>query len=111
MGSNGSAMTVVYLAHPVGGDVERNLIAARELYRRYTEWHPWVAIVAPWITECELWDDADPEQRRLGLERCMAVVAKCDQIWLCGPRVSEGMALERDAAMAAGVVVIDRTGE
>lgn len=103
-------MIVAYLAHPVGGDVEKNLEAAKAMYRHYTVIFPWVALVAPWITECELWDDADPEQRRAGLERCKAVVAKCDELWLCGPRVSEGMAIECEAAMAAGVVMIDRTG-
>jgi predicted amidohydrolase len=103
-------MRVVYMAHPVSGDVEGNLAKARILVRQLEEKHPDVAIVASWITECEIWDDADPEQRAAGMRRDMAVVAKCDELWLVGPHVSSGMALEEDHANSLGIPVRDMTG-
>ena len=102
-------MRVVYMAHPVSGDVEGNLAKARAFVRQLEEAHPDVAIVASWITECEGWDDADPEQRAAGLCRDMAVLGKCDELWLMGPHVSSGMALEEDHARSLGIKVLDKT--
>jgi hypothetical protein len=103
-------MRVVYMAHPVSGDVPGNLAKARAHVRRLEEAHPDVAIVASWITECEVWDDANPDERAKGLQRDMAVLGKCDELWLLGPHVSSGMALEEDHANSLGIPVTDLTG-
>jgi len=103
-------MLVVYMAHPVSGDVEGNLAKARVLVRELEETHPDVAIVASWITECEVWDDANPIERAAGLRRDMAVIGVCHELWLVGPHVSGGMAMERDHAMALGIPVRNITG-
>jgi hypothetical protein len=96
-------MRVIYLCHPVSGDVPGNLAAAKKIIRELEDADPGIAIVASWITECEIWDDADPEQRAAGLRRDLAVLAKCDEVWLCGPRVSAGMQLEADRAAELGI--------
>lgn len=100
-------MTLIYLAHPVGGDVAGNLRRAR-LWWQWIEAHRTnVAVVAPWVTSCEWQDDANPSEREAGLRRCEAVVARCDELWLVGGRISAGMERERQAALRAGVKVID----
>jgi hypothetical protein len=104
-------MRVVYMAHPVSGDVEGNLAKARVLIRQMEEAFPDVAIVASWITECEIWDDANPVERAAGLQRDMAVLARCHELWLVGPHVSGGMAMERDHAIGLGIPVRDMTEE
>lgn len=97
---------LVYIAHPLGDgpDRERNL-------RNATLWCGWagdqgVAPVAPWITLATIWPET---KRELGLAIDVAVVARCDALWLVGGRISPGMAIEAKAASGAGVLVVDRT--
>ena len=103
------AKPVVYIAHPLGGgsDREANRINA-------ARWCAWaarargVAPVADWIIlSGEL--DESPENRTLGLACDVALVARCDEVWLVGGRVSPGMQVEADAARDLGIPVVDLT--
>lgn len=98
---------LVYMAHPVAGDVPKNIVRGREWLRWCLETFD-AAVIAPWIVECELFDEAT--NRDKGLSRCVRVVAKCDALLLCGPKISEGMEMEVDAALTAGLTVWDITG-
>jgi len=103
-------MKLIYLAHPVSGDVLANVARAKLWLRWLTDSREEpAAVVAPWITEVELWDDDDPEQREAGLRRCLVMVERCDELWLTGGRVSEGMDRERRHAMKHGLTVVDVT--
>ncbi len=103
-------LKVAYLAHPVGGDVLANLAKAKRWVRWLEETHlPHVAINAPWITECEIWDDDDPQQRADGMARDREIMIRCDLIILAGGKISNGMAGELRAAKLAGMEVIDLT--
>jgi len=102
-------MRVVYMAHPLSGDVEGNIRRAKQMLRDLEEKHPDVAIVATWITECEVWDDSNPEHREAGLRRDLAVIAKCDELWLTGPEISAGMMREAAKATELGIPVTDLT--
>jgi hypothetical protein len=99
----------VYVAHPVGGDVANNLRRARAWYKFLTEGNPWISFQCQWLIDCELWDDADPAAREQGLKRCLANVEGCHELWLVGPRISDGMARERQHAKAFGLKVVDYT--
>ena len=99
---------VIYMAHPVSGDIPGNLAEARRWVRALEELFD-VAVVASWITECEVWDDADPAERAAGLERDKAVIERCDELWLVGPRISTGMAVELTHARLHGVAVRNLT--
>ena len=101
-------MRLIYLAHPVRGDVAGNLARARR-------WWRWavsrgVAVCAPWITECELYDDADEAQRGAAMARNLEALRRCDELWLVGGRISVGMIFELEAARRARVAVVDYTG-
>jgi hypothetical protein len=50
-----------------------------------------VAVVADWIV---LSGQFSEEHRELGLRCDLALIERCDEVWLCGGRVSPGMALE-----------------
>lgn len=99
-------MKVVYVAHPLGTG------PARESNRfRAAQWVAWVgeqgcAPVADWITLSGVWTE---DKRELGLAIDVALVARCDELWLVGGRVSPGMAIEAEAARKAGVKVVDLT--
>jgi hypothetical protein len=132
-------MIYVYLAAPVrpleGSDEtkEGNLALAREYYRRLSLAHPDKVFLAPWILNCEVFDET-PEMIAKGMERNYAVIdllathlytisgepesLKSGQtelgqaeLWLVGPHVSGGMQAEADYAESKGLkierVVID----
>lgn len=94
---------VVYVAHPLSGDIERNVASAKLWVRAAID--AGYAPLAPYLT---LIDGIliEPDDRDIGLEIDFAVVARCDELWLCGDRISAGMSLERDAARQAGVRVV-----
>ena len=102
-------MKIVYLAHPVAGDVESNLERAKRWMKWVETHHPSFAVIADWIIECQIWDDSNPEHRAAGFRRNLAIIERCDELWLVGPRVSSGMAKERDHALRFGLRVRDLT--
>jgi hypothetical protein len=103
-------MKVIYLAHPVSGDVAGNLAEARRWIRWIYDNVPGIAIVATWITECEVLDDGNPEHRKMGLQHDVAVVGRCDAILLVGPKFSTGMQAELIAAEARGLRILTFIG-
>lgn len=95
-------MKVVYIAHPLGAGPDR----VRNL-RRARLWVCWAAElgyapIADWIILASHWDESRREQ---GLAIDVELVKRCDELWLCGNRVSPGMKIEAEAAEAAGVKV------
>lgn len=102
-------MTLLFLSHPVAGDVPGNL-------RRALRWLAYLtatrteSIIAPWIAGLMAGeDDSDPKQRERGLQTCVETVRRCDGIILVGGRISSGMRRELDAVRETGGRVIDLT--
>ncbi len=97
----------IFLSHPVRGDIPANLARAK----RWILWcyRQGVSVVATWLIDCELLDDSDLAEREAGLRRNVELVSRCDELWLVGGRISEGMQREADAARAAGIPVRDLT--
>lgn len=102
--------TVLYMAHPLGKDVDGNI-------KRALRWLSWlrrsfsgITFVAPWIAGVlSVGGDGTEEDREAGLVDDCAIVAKLDGVVLVGGHVSSGMARERDAAIASGNPVHDLT--
>lgn len=96
-------MRLIYLAHPVsprdGETVESNLASAERWLVELSARNPDAVFLAPWIQALRLGigDDSDPASRERGIQGCEAIAAACDEIVLCGPRISAGMARERSA--------------
>lgn len=99
---------VVYISHPLNAPafdaIERN----RENASR---WCAWAALqgfspVADWIVLSGVLSE---EHRELGLACDLALIERCDELWLVGGRVSAGMAIERDHAERRGMRVRDLT--
>jgi hypothetical protein len=115
---------VLYVAHPVAPTAEE-IAAVKALHgqgdrdtttplrcrqalevnlRLAMKWLSWLrssfpetTFIAPWIADIQSGaDDSDPAARERGLVDCCAVVERCDGIVLVGPRISSGMARERD---------------
>lgn len=60
------------------------------------------------LVGCEL--EETTENREWGLSCDKAHIERCDEVWLVGPRVSPGMALERQHAVSCGIPTYDLTG-
>lgn len=101
-----STRCVLYMAHPLGGDVDGNLKRAMRWLHWLRRSFPETTFIAPWIAAVLAGaSEDDPAQREAGLVDDCAVVALLDGIVLVGGRVSTGM--EREAACHA--VVFDLT--
>lgn len=98
---------VVYVAHPLGsGDArELNRTNATQWCAYLAEYHG-IAPVAPWIVISGVWDES---KRAAGLEIDLAIVERCDELWLVGGGISEGMTLEASHARNCGITVRDLT--
>lgn len=96
---------VVYVAHPLSGpDRDANIARA-------ARWCAWVfkighAPVADWIV---LASQLDESWREKGLRADCALIKRCDEVWLVGGRVSEGMRIESAAARLVSIPVKDMT--
>jgi hypothetical protein len=101
--------TVVYMAHPIGGDPEGNLARARRWMRWILDHYPMVAVCVPWLPYVEVLDDYDPEHRDRGVRDDLEILKRCDEVWLVGDRVSPGMEAEKWLAISLGKVVVDFT--
>ena len=94
-------MRLVYIAHRLSGDWDANIADARLWVRAAIDCG--YAPVAPYLmTEGIL---HEPEDREIGLQLDEAFVEVCDELWLCGETVSDGMAREAARAVNCGVMV------
>lgn len=101
---------LLYVAHPVAGDVPANIARALRWLKWLSDGDPSTTYIAPWIAALMAGDDdSDPAARARGLEHDCRVVRRCDGIVLVGGRVSSGMAVEREAARVHGLDVVDMT--
>jgi hypothetical protein len=90
---------VLYLAHPLGGDVPGNIARAQRWLTWLRRSFPETTFVAPWISAVLSGeDDNDPAQREAGLVDACAVIELLHGAVLCGGRMSVGMARERGHA-------------
>ncbi len=104
-------MKVVYMAHPCGAPTKVQHLANLERAKR---WFAWAitknaAVIADWIIYCEVWDDFDPELRAEGLEHDDAMIKRCDEFWMVGGKVTDGMQRGMKSASLHGVIVRDLT--
>ena len=87
---------LVYIASPLSGDVEQNLDFARQAC--LSAMAQGVTPFAPHLLYPQMLDDNNPVQRELGLKMGSQMLALCDELWLCGDRISPGMASEMKQA-------------
>ena len=84
-------MKKVYVCAPLGGNVESNL----KKVRAYTEYalRCGTAPVVPHFYALCL-NDNDPKDREIGLAAGLSLLWFCDELWLFGDTVTEGMRAE-----------------
>jgi len=94
---------LVYIASPFAGDTNNNITMARA-YCRFAVSKGCIPL-APHLLFPQFMDDCDTEQRELGLVFALILLGKCDELWVFGERISEGMAAEITKAKKLGMPI------
>lgn len=99
---------IVYIAHPIGGDVEGNLKKLRNIVRQLNMTYRDIVPFVPYYADVVSMDDSDPHQRERGIENDVALFLSgvIDEVWLYGDRISDGMREEIDLARQLAIPVI-----
>lgn len=103
-------MKIVYIAHPIGGDVEGNLAKIIEIVKGLNR-YPNLVPFAHYYVDCTALDDNDPLQRAKGIANDMAIIDRLefDACLLYGDKVSSGMLNEVGQFNRKGIQVIPMT--
>jgi len=103
---------IVYIAHPIGGDVQANLADLRRILRKLNLAHDNIVPFCPYYADVVSLDDSVPEERARGLLNDHALFAAgfIDEVWLTGDRISEGMQKEKELAILRGIPVYNYIG-
>lgn len=84
-------MKKVYVCAPLGGDVEGNLERVKR-YTRYALMCGTAPVVPHFYALCL--DDNDQKEREIGLAAGLGMLWFCDELWVFGQTVTEGMKQE-----------------
>lgn len=88
-------MKRVYICSPLGSSSERNISCNLRWAKRYTEYtlRCGAAPVVPHFYALCL-DDHKPEERELGMKAGLSLLWACDEMWVFGDEITEGMRSE-----------------
>ena len=84
-------MKKVYICAPLGGDVQQNLQQAKR-YAKYALKCGATPVVPHFYAL--LLNDDDPKEREIGMAAGLSLLWFCDEMWVFGDRVTEGMERE-----------------
>lgn len=96
----GVCMPLVYICSPYRGDTELNASAAR-LYCKFAVDNNAVPI-APHLLFPQFMDDTNAQERELAMRMNMIILDRCDEVWVFGNEISEGMEQEIKQAEKLG---------
>lgn len=87
---------IVYIAHPVGGNVKENIKKILQICHRVHTNKKEVIPFAPYIVALYYLNDEILEERKLGMLANQEHFKRktMDEVWLCGDKVSDGMKAE-----------------
>ena len=96
-------MKLVYICSPLRGDYEKNIQKATEYCKQALSFG--VIAFAPHLYFTQFYNDTIPEQREQGLAIGKEMLGKCDELWVMGKRISQGMRGEIALAKELGMPV------
>ena len=89
-------MKLIFVASPYAGDVEKNIEYAKEACRHIlNEGH---AFFCPHLLYPQILDDDNMEERDIGIKMGKEFLNKCDELWVFGNHISNGMFKEIEFA-------------
>lgn len=103
MGKSVVAGNRIYIASPYAGDIEGNTKFAVDCCR-YAIRQGYTPI-APHLLYPKMLDDEVPEERKIALALGLNLLAVCDEVWVCGERISSGMEGEIEHARSLDIPI------
>lgn len=94
---------LVYICSPLAGNIDGNMEKARH-YCKFAVRSGAIPL-APHLLFPQFMDDTDFDERALAMFMNMVLLGKCDQLWVFGKTISEGMAAEIGKAEKRGMVI------
>lgn len=94
---------LVYICSPLAGNIDGNMEKARH-YCKFAVRNGAIPL-APHLLFPQFMDDTDSDERALAMFMNMVLLGKCDQLWVFGKTISEGMAAEIGKAEKRGMVI------
>lgn len=88
---------LVYICSPLRGDIETNIQRANR-YCRFAAKQETVPL-APHTIFTQFLDDDIRDEREAGIYLGMQLLQRCEELWVFGNRITEGMAKEIEAAL------------
>lgn len=98
---------IVFICAPFAGDVIGNTEKTKR-YCRFAMEQGTVPFSSALLYP-QFLDDADPDERALGLSFSTALLCICDEVWAFGDVISSGMELELKAARSRNIPVTNFT--
>jgi len=104
-------MKIIYIAHPIGGDIAENLNKICLIIRNINLTEPDILPFAHYVTDCYCLNDDVPEERARGIKNDEAFFRAgfIDEVWLYGEKISNGMKHEIELANELGIPVISKS--
>lgn len=104
-------MKLVYIAHPVQGDVEGNIKRITSILREINTTESDVIPMAPYLGDLLALDDTNTEERQRGIENGHHLIGLgiFQEVWLYGDRISKGMMSEIEIASSMDIPIIGKT--
>lgn len=97
-------MKLIYVCSPLRGDVEKNIKDAREYCKSV------IAAgdipIAPHVSYQGMFNDEVNAEREKALAIGLNLLKHCDEIWIFGDKITEGMNGEIEAAEKIGMPII-----
>lgn len=106
--SNIKASKIIYIAHPISGNVAGNLEKIAAIGRDLNLNRADVVPIAPYFFDLECLNDNKIYERARGIQNNSIIIQSgaVDELWLYGDKISHGMAMEIRAAQKVGIPVI-----
>lgn len=83
---------MIYVCSPFKGDIERNVDNVKGYCRRVAKTGR--IPFAPHLYFPQFLDDADPQERKQGIDYALQMMRFCFEVWVFGNVISEGMQIE-----------------
>lgn len=97
-------MKKVFICSALRGDIQVNIAKAAE-YCRWAMITHGALPIAPHIYFTQFLDDGSPAERELGIRAGLELLRNCDELWVFGDRVTEGMHREINMARSLEIAV------
>jgi hypothetical protein len=104
-------MKIVYIAHPISGDISGNLKKILDIIRQINLNEPETLPFAHYVVDCYALNDTVPQERERGIKNDIALLSASfiNEIWLFGDRISNGMKHEIELSKKLGIPIISKS--